>query len=191
MNTLPSDHRPSYDVLAKQYGRRHPTVLGAAHADTEPHHTPATCSPRLGPDRTVEVAERLRALGHEVTPRIAARMVRDRDHLNRLLDDIEQVGIRDVFVIGGDVGEVAGPYSSAGELLPHVADHSRRPRTIGIAACPEGHPLIDDRTLATALEQKSCWASYMKRDHDESPPSPEVWSVAPLAIAAKVRVPLG
>lgn len=42
MNTLSSDHRPSYDVLAKQYGRRHPTVLGAAHADTEPHRTPAT-----------------------------------------------------------------------------------------------------------------------------------------------------
>jgi methylenetetrahydrofolate reductase (NADH) len=127
----------------------------------EPAWLTVTCSPRHGPDRTVEVASRLRALGHDVTPHIAARMVRDRDHLNRLLDEIADAGMRDVFVIGGDVGEVAGPYASAGKLLPHVAAHPRRPRTIGIAAYPEGHPLIDDGTLAAALEHKSRLATYM------------------------------
>jgi methylenetetrahydrofolate reductase (NADPH) len=127
----------------------------------EPAWLTVTCSPRHGPDRTVEVAKRLRALGHDVTPHIAARMVRDRDHVNRLLDEIADAGMPDVFVIGGDVAEVAGRYSSAGDLLPHVVDHPRRPRTIGIAAYPEGHPLIDDRTLAMALEQKSRLATYM------------------------------
>ncbi len=94
----------------------------------EPAWLTVTCSPKHGPDLTVEVTKRLRALGHDVTPHIAARMVRDRDHLNRLLDAVADAGVHDVFVIGGDATEVEGPYSSAGELLPHVAEHPRRPR---------------------------------------------------------------
>jgi methylenetetrahydrofolate reductase (NADPH) len=126
----------------------------------EPAWLTVTCSPKHGPDRTIEVAKRLRALGHDVTPHIAARMVKDRDHLNRLLDEMAQAGMYDVFVIGGDATEVLGDYSSAGELLPHLVEHPHRPRTIGIAAYPEGHPRIDDRTLAAALEYKSRFATY-------------------------------
>jgi methylenetetrahydrofolate reductase (NADPH) len=126
----------------------------------EPAWLTVTCSPKPGPDPTVQLTNRLRAPRHHVTPHIAARMVRDRGHLNRLLDELADAGVHDVFVIGGDATEVEGPYSSAGELLLHVAEHPRRPRTIGIAAYPEGHPLIDDRTLAAALEHKSRFATY-------------------------------
>jgi methylenetetrahydrofolate reductase (NADPH) len=127
----------------------------------EPAWLTVTCSPRHGPDRTVEVARRLHALGHDVTPHIAARMVRDRDHLDQLLAEMAECEVHDVFVIGGDSPEPLGKYSSAGQLIADVAEHRNRPRAIGIAAYPEGHPKIDDRTLAAALEEKSRIADYV------------------------------
>jgi methylenetetrahydrofolate reductase (NADH) len=128
---------------------------------SEPVWLTVTCSPKYGPDRTVEVTKRLCALGHDVTPHIAARMVRDRDHLDRLLGDLADAGVHDLFLIAGDATEPVGEYSSAVELIAHIAEHPRRPREIGIAAYPEGHPLIDDRTLTQALEEKSRFANYV------------------------------
>jgi methylenetetrahydrofolate reductase (NADPH) len=132
-----------------------------ARALPEPAWLTVTCSPKHGPDLTAEVSKKLRAMGHTVTPHFAARMVRDRDHLDQLLNDIAQAGIDDLFVIGGDSPEPLGVYSSAVELLDDIAEHPRRPGRIGIAAYPEGHPLIDDQTLAAALERKSRIASYV------------------------------
>jgi methylenetetrahydrofolate reductase (NADH) len=120
-----------------------------------------TCSPRHGPDRTVEVGTRLRTLGHEVTVHLSARMVRDRTHLDGLLGTMAEAGIDDAFVIGGDPPEPIGQYASAVELLPVMHEHPNRPRTLGIAGYPEGHPLIDPATLATALAEKSRLADYV------------------------------
>jgi methylenetetrahydrofolate reductase (NADPH) len=120
-----------------------------------------TCSPKLGPDRTVEVARRLTALGHALTVHLAARMVRDRAHLDKLLADMAEAGVDDVFLIGGDSTQPHGPYSSAVDLLPIISDHPRRPDRIGIAGYPEGHPKIDREALAEALKQKSSLADYI------------------------------
>jgi methylenetetrahydrofolate reductase (NADPH) len=120
-----------------------------------------TCSPKHGPDRTVEVGTRLRALGHEVTVHLSARMVRDRAHLDELLATMAAAGIDDAFVIGGDSTEPVGAYTSAVELLPPIHEHPDRPRTLGIAGYPEGHPLIDPATLAAALAEKSRLADYV------------------------------
>lgn len=114
-----------------------------------------TCSPKHGPDESVEVGGRLAARGHAVTAHVAARMVRDRAHLDRLLADMVESGMDDLFLIGGDADPPEGPYSSAVELLPVIAEHPQRPRTIGIAGYPEGHPQIDSNTLADALVEKS------------------------------------
>ena len=127
----------------------------------EPARLAVTCSPKHGPDRSVEVAERLRALGHSVTVHVAAGMVRDRGHLDELLAKMDEAGVNDVFLIGGDVTPPQGPYSSAMELLPVIDEHPRRPSMIGIGGYPEGHPLIDSGRLAEALEQKSTRADYI------------------------------
>src|SRR5882724_4385380 len=120
-----------------------------------------TCSPKHGPDQSVAVAERLRALGYPVTVHLAARMVRDRAHLDELLEGMGQTGVDDVFLIAGDATPPHGPYSSAVELLPVIDGHPRRPAKIGIAGYPEGHPLIDPSSLAEALERKSRLADYI------------------------------
>jgi methylenetetrahydrofolate reductase (NADPH) len=125
-----------------------------------PEQLTVTCSPRHGPDESVAIARRLRALGHGVTVHVAARMVRDRAHLDELLDGMAQAEA-DLFLIGGDATPPQGPWSSAVELLPVVSEHPQRPSEIGIAGYPEGHPLIDSGTLADVLEQKSALAGYV------------------------------
>src|SRR5918992_5037605 len=126
----------------------------------QPERLTVTCSPRHGPDESVAIARRLRALGHGVTVHVAARMVRDRAHLDELLDGMAQAEA-DLFLIGGDPTPPQGPWSSAVDLLPVVCEHSRRPAAIGIAGYPEGHQLIDSATLAGALAQKSALADYV------------------------------
>jgi methylenetetrahydrofolate reductase (NADPH) len=126
-----------------------------------PLHLTVTCSPKHGPDHTVEAAKRLSALGHAVTVHLAARMVRDPAHLDTLLAGMAEAGVDDLFLIGGDADPPAGLYTAAGELLPLVAQHPRRPRTIGIAGYPEGHPLISDDELDRALDEKSRLADYV------------------------------
>jgi methylenetetrahydrofolate reductase (NADH) len=127
----------------------------------EPVRLTVTCSPKHGPDHSVAVAARLRALGHAVTVHIAARMVRDREHLDRLLAAIADAGADDLFLIGGDADPQLGAYASAVELAPLIDDHPRRPRLLGIAGYPEGHPLISDALLAEALALKSPHADYL------------------------------
>lgn len=127
----------------------------------EPARLTVTCSPRHGPDHSVECGERLRAQGHRVTMHVAARMVRDAAHLDDLLARLESSGIDDVFLIGGDAAEPRGPYAAAGDLLPLIAAHPRRPRMVGIGGYPEGHPLIDDVALTLALGRKAEHADYI------------------------------
>ena len=127
----------------------------------EPVRLTVTCSPRHGPDESLDMARRLRAHGHAVTIHLAARMVRDPGHLDELLSGMADAGVDDVFLIGGDQTPALGPYSSALEVLPLVYGHPRRPYEIGIAGYPEGHPLIADQVLAETLERKSACASYI------------------------------
>jgi methylenetetrahydrofolate reductase (NADPH) len=127
----------------------------------EPVRLTVTCSPKHGPDESVEVGGRLRALGHSVTIHLAARMVRDREHLDTLLGKMAGAGIDDAFVIGGDATPPLGPYSSAVELLPLVHEHPQRPQTLGIAGYPEGHPLIGDDELRRAFAAKAPLADYV------------------------------
>jgi methylenetetrahydrofolate reductase (NADPH) len=126
----------------------------------QPEQLTITCSPRHGPDESVAVAQRLRSFGHGVTVHVAARMVRDRGHLDELLNGMARAEA-DLFLIGGDANPPHGPWSSATELLPVIAEHPRRPSEIGIAGYPEGHPLIDPETLADVLIQKSALADYV------------------------------
>jgi methylenetetrahydrofolate reductase (NADPH) len=161
-----------------------------------PVRVTVTCSPQHGPDRGVEVAARLRELGHSVTVHVAARMVRDRDHLDRLLAGLGEAGADDLFLIGGDIDDPLGEYASAVELLPLVADHPRRPQAIGVAGYPEGHPRISDSELEQALGDKSRLADYVVTQMCFDPEALRAWIVRqrdrgmelPIAIGMPGRV---
>jgi len=140
-----------------------PFGAGEEQAAQLPEHVrlTVTCSPKHGPDLSVEVGSRLRAMGHEVTIHLCSRMVRDRAHLDDLLARMADAGIDDAFVVGGDATQPLGEYSSAVQLLPLIHEHPNRPRALGIAGYPEAHPLIEPATLAGALEQKLPYADYV------------------------------
>ena len=139
--------------------------FGSAEAEAAAVRRPlaitVTCSPRHGIDHSVDVAERVAALGHEVVVHLAARMVRDADHLDELIERMAAIGVDDVFVIGGDGAEPLGPYGSASELLSQITAHPRRPRRLGIGGYPEGHPFIGTAVLHRVLATKAPVADYL------------------------------
>ncbi len=120
-----------------------------------------TCSPRRGIEGTVALAERCAALGMRVVPHVAARLVDGPGHLQDVAGRYAALGVRDVFVIGGDGHEPAGSFRSAIDLLEALANIEHTFDRIGVGAYPEGHPLIDDRTLRRALRDKQPFATYM------------------------------
>jgi methylenetetrahydrofolate reductase (NADPH) len=132
-----------------------------AAAVSRPLTLTVTCSPRHGMDHSLEVAGRLSSIGHSVVLHMAARMVSGPEHLDSLLKGMADAGIADVFLVGGDATDPLGPYTSGLDLIGELRGHAQAPRSIGVPAYPEGHPLIDDITLADALAEKARLADYM------------------------------
>ena len=134
-------------------------------------HTPrhsyvsVTCSPVKGLEPTLALTEKLRALPEErhlkLVPHIAARMIRDKSHLREILARLEAAGVVSVFIPGGDAPKPAGEYDSALAVLRDMAEIGHNLEDIGIAAHPEGHPLVDDRELLSLLLQKQQFATYL------------------------------
>lgn len=121
-----------------------------------------TASPQKGVDPTVERAIDTVADGtHEIVPHLAARMVTDRDHLAEIATRLEEAGITDIFVPGGDIPEPKGAFSSAFELLAALDELGFAFEDVGITGYPEGHPAISEAELERALEQKRPYASYI------------------------------
>lgn len=119
-----------------------------------------TCLPQHGPRAAVDLAVGLAAAGYTAVPHLAARSVADRtelgDHVDRCLD----AGIRDVFVIGGDAPDAAGPYAWSGALMEDIAELSGGALRLGIAVYPEGHPATAQDALLATLRSKQDLASW-------------------------------
>jgi methylenetetrahydrofolate reductase (NADPH) len=119
-----------------------------------------TCSPSLGIGSTLALAEYLVRRGFRVVPHLAARLVEGEAHLEEVLRRLQEGGLRDVFVVGGDSKVPAGPFASGLDLLRAMARLGSRIEGIGVPAYPEGHPLVADEELMQALLAKQQFASY-------------------------------
>lgn len=120
-----------------------------------------TTSPTLGLDATLEWTERATNRGFEVSPHIAARYVRDADHLDDIARRLTDAGVTDLFVPGGDREEPAGEFDSAYALLSALDDLGYAFDEVGITGYPEGHAFLDDETLAEAMAKKAPYATYI------------------------------
>ncbi len=124
-----------------------------------------TCSPAKGLEPTLELVEKLRALPEKrqlkLIPHIAARMIRDKGHLREILARLEAARVESIFVPAGDAPKPAGEYDNALAVLRDMADIGHNIEDVGIAAHPEGHPLVDDRELLEFLQQKQPFATYL------------------------------
>jgi methylenetetrahydrofolate reductase (NADPH) len=124
-----------------------------------------TCSPATGVGPTLDMVERLRALPEErqlkLVPHIAARAVRDKGHLREILARLDEAEVESAFVPGGDAVKPAGDYDCSLDLLRDIADIGHRFEDVGVAAHPEGHPLIENHELLRLLKEKQRYANYL------------------------------
>jgi methylenetetrahydrofolate reductase (NADPH) len=124
-----------------------------------------TCSPAHGVGPTLEMVDELRVLPEErqlkLVPHIAARAVRDKGHLREILARLDEARVESVFVPGGDASEPVGDYDCALDLLRDIADIGHGFEDVGIAAHPEGHPVVDDAELLRLLKVKQAYSTYL------------------------------
>lgn len=120
-----------------------------------------TCSPAKGIESTLLLGEKLLERGFGVVPHISARLVADSAHLQKIVRQLDDLGVREIFVIGGDARGPAGPFSGAFDLLSAMADLGHNFERIGIGGYPEGHPVIVDAILRQALLDKRPFATYI------------------------------
>ncbi|MDQ4489988.1 methylenetetrahydrofolate reductase [Sinomonas sp. ASV486] len=113
-----------------------------------------TCLPHHGIERTAEASTRLAALGYRVVPHLAARSIGERSQLARALRGFQTAGITEVFAVGGDAAQAAGPYANSLELMEDIAELAGGQFAIGVAGYPEGHPDHSGIDLLDALLAK-------------------------------------
>ncbi len=124
-----------------------------AHVPTSVTVT-VTASPAKGLEPTVVTAERLAKNGYDVVPHLAARMVHGRAELEELVGRLTAVGVRTVFVPGGDA-ESSDTYPDALALLEDLTELGRPFAQVGIAGYPEAHPTIhDDLTIQSMWDKR-------------------------------------
>lgn len=120
-----------------------------------------TCLPHHGIERTMRASVELSMLGYTVIPHLAARSISDRAELTRIMRDCDVAGIGEVFVIGGDRKQAAGPYESALPVLEDIAQYTGGRMRAGVAGYPEGHPSVAALDLLDALQDKQDLATHV------------------------------
>lgn len=133
-----------------------------------------TTSSRLGLDATLSLAEWLVAGGHDASPHIAARLVRDRAHVRDVVARLQSGHIRKVFIVGGDsaaVGEIKDGLSLIRAML-EIGYHFDE---IGVPAYPEGHPTIADDGLLRDLREKQPLVQAMTTQMSFNPGAVAQW----------------
>lgn len=155
-------------VVADLLGRSRFEVIPLAGAEENVlEHVPTdvtltvTVSPVKGLDPSLDLATSLSRAGYAVVPHLSARLVRDRSHLQDLVDRMADMGVRDVFVVAGDSEVAAGDYAGAAPLIRDLQEIDHPFERVGITGYPETHPLFDDDTAAAALAEKAPFASYI------------------------------
>jgi methylenetetrahydrofolate reductase (NADPH) len=120
-----------------------------------------TTSAKLGLDRTLEFAERVLRAGYNAVPHLAARQLTGSEELRRFTGRLGELGISQLYLIGGDATPPAGPYDSSLQVLEAMQQMDHGLSRIGVACYPEGHPKISDAALFAALSAKQPYAAYM------------------------------
>ena len=152
------------------------SVLAKADALPQAAAVTVTASPSHGIEATFDLAEALAARGHDVTPHLSAHMIRDRGHLQELLDRARAASITKAFVVGGDARD-KGDFHD-GVMLLHAIDELGHPFTeIGVPSYPEGHPDIADDVLFEALKEKQAIATSMTTQMCFNPSALSSWLI--------------
>jgi methylenetetrahydrofolate reductase (NADPH) len=119
-----------------------------------------TASPQKGMMATIDLAIELKNRGFDAIPHVAARSTTDSSELEKVLTRLDAAGIHKAFVVGGDA-EVHGEFFDGLSLLTAMEKIGHGLTEIGVPGYPEGHHIVDDATIANALQEKVPYASYV------------------------------
>ena len=134
-----------------------------------------TASPAKGIEATLALAERLARHGYATVPHLAARMVSGRGELAEIAARMQAVGVRTVFVPGGDQDPPAGDYTSALDLLEDLTALGRPFPEVGITGYPESHPTISDDLTVQSMWDKRRHATHVVSNLNFDPDSIKTW----------------
>jgi methylenetetrahydrofolate reductase (NADPH) len=190
---LPPEQRAVLrDLVAAPKFEIIPLLNAIRHADELPPGATVTVtsSPSHGIEATVELAEKLAALGHDVIPHLSAHMIWTRTHLEDLVARLTAGGFRRVFVVGGDAKD-HGEFHD-GLMLLRALDELGRPfDEVGVPSYPEGHPRIPDGRLLEVLKEKQRYASYTATQMSFNPAAIAAWTVRMREAGVTLPVHLG
>ena len=113
-----------------------------------------TASPVKGLDATMELTDRIRALGHRPVPHIAARLVEGPDHVAKIAKWMKTEGYETLFCVAGDAEEPAGPYEGAHSFLSDLFAQDHGLTKVGVTSYPDGHALISSEVCHEQLHAK-------------------------------------
>ncbi|MGQ4599046.1 methylenetetrahydrofolate reductase [Nocardia sp. R6R-6] len=192
-----SSDRPARDLLAQALKSISYEVLPfknteaqvLAHVPKDVSLTVTTTEAKgLGP--TLDLAVRLSEQGYDAAPHLAARLVRDGDHLDDIAARLTEAGVRGIFVVGGDAREPAGRFTDALSLLEELRGRGHSFAQVGIGGYPEGHGHIADEVIERALAGKSPHATQIITQLCFSAPTTAGWarSVKQSGVDLPVRV---
>ena len=121
-----------------------------------------TVSPSKGIEATLELADQIGkyVAPEQITPHVSARLVEGKDHVKYILERVRDLGMKEIFVVGGDASEPVGPYKGSFDLVRAIRDVDTDVR-LGVTAYPEGHPSIPEEVLEQDLLNKQPYAQFM------------------------------
>ncbi len=118
-----------------------------------------TASPVKGLEPTLDLAERFAKHGYQVVPHVAARLLRDEQHLAEVVDRLKAAGIAEIFVPAGDADPPAGVWDASLPALQALSRMGNPIPQVEITGYPESHPTIDDDVTVQAMWDKRSHAT--------------------------------
>ena len=125
----------------------------AVDALPEKSRVSVTASASKGQQATLKLTEELIERGHHAIPHFSARLIKDRSQVKDLAAWTKDNGVTSAFVVGGDATE-PGAYHDAHTFMQDLFGHDHNLDTVGVAAYPDGHPLISEDVRRDALFAK-------------------------------------
>lgn len=111
-------------------------------------------SHKKGVDATLDFTKYLVDKKRSVIPHLAARSVRDKKHVSEIIGTINDLNIKEVFILGGDNKIPVGIYDSAADFMCDFLKVNKSVEKIRITGYPEGHPAIPLVALNFHLKRK-------------------------------------
>lgn len=113
-----------------------------------------TASPAKTLEDTWSLSRELCQLGMKPVPHLAARMIKSRDQLRSLIEQLPDIGASEIFLVGGDAPDPFGPFTDSIQALETILELDHGLTHIGVTAYPDGHSFIDSQVLSESLHKK-------------------------------------